>query len=307
MPFENVKLNDGHEIPAIAFGTGTALGGKDATDYVVQAIETGFSHIDTAQIYRNEDSVGEAIRVLGLPREELYVTTKYWSGKIQETIRESLAKLGLKYVDLYLIHQPYLVEGDFEGAWRELEKIKKDGLARSIGVSNFNVEQLQTIVKIAKIKPAVNQIQFHPYNYAEHKSLLEYAAKHGIVIEAYSSLAPITKFPGGPVDAPVNDAAERLGITPTQVILAWVKAKGVVIVTTSSTKKHLEEYLAVADLAPLTDEEIAAIDDAGAKGPPSTSFIRKVSRKVVCGFSTVAAVCAVYILVRVGMYVYAFR
>ncbi|KAG6864525.1 hypothetical protein C0991_008926, partial [Blastosporella zonata] len=268
MPFKTIKLNDGNEIPAIGFGTGSALFGKDATDYVIQAIETGFSHLDTAQSYGNEGSVGEAIRESGLSREELFVTTKYWTGPIQEAIRTSLSKLGLKYVDLYLIHQPRRVGHDFEGSWKEFERVKEDGLARSIGVSNFNLEQLQTIVKTAKIKPAVNQIQFHPYNYAEHKSLLEYSAKHGIVTEAYGSLAPLTKFPGGAVDAPVNVAAKRLGITANQVIFAWVKAKGVVIVTTSSKKGRLEEYLAVGDLPSLTEEEVTAIDEAGAKGPP---------------------------------------
>jgi len=294
MPFGNVKLNDGNEIPAIAFGTGSVNKGKDATDLVLQAIEAGFSHIDTAQLYGNEDGVGEAIRESGLSRKELYVTTKYSSGQIQKTARESLVQLGLQYVDLYLIHFPSSVESDFEGAWKEFEKIKEHGLARSIGVSNFNLEQLQTILKFAKIKPAVNQIRFHPYNYAEHKSLLEYSAKHGIVTEAYSSLTPITKLPGGPVDAPINAAAKRLGITPTQVLMSWVRAKGAVIVTTSSKKARLEEYLAVADLPHLTDDEIAAIDQAGAKGPPAS---RKTMKRVMA----FAAACAVYMCVRIAM------
>ncbi|KAG5643161.1 hypothetical protein DXG03_001491 [Asterophora parasitica] len=311
MPFDNVKLNDGHEIPAIGFGTGSALYGKDARDYVVQAVETGFSHVDTAQIYRNEDSVGEAIRDTGLSRKELFVTTKYGSGPIQETVRESLTKLGLEYVNLYLIHFPTAIENDVEGGWREFEKIKEDGLAKSIGVSNFNVEQLERLVKIAKVKPAVNQIRFHPYNYAEHRSLLEYSAKHGIVTEAYGSLAPITSLPGGPVDAPVNAAAKRLGITPTQAILLWVRAKGAVIVTsvppiplspspqslilksrTSRSEQHLKEYLAVADLPSLTSEEVAAIDEAGAQGPP-----KKLRQKIWHAVGTLAATAAVYTLV----------
>jgi len=302
MPFGSVKLNDGNEIPAIAFGTGSVNKGRDVSDLVIQAIEAGFSHIDTAQSYGNEESVGEAIRDSGLSRSELFLTTKYGSGAIQGTVRNSLAKLDLKYIDLYIIHSPHAVEGNFEGAWREFEKIKEDGLARSIGVSNFNVEQLQIIVKIAKIKPAVNQIQFHPYNYAEHKPLLEYSTKHGIITEAYGSLTPITKLPGGPVDAPINTAAKRLGITPTQVLLAWVKAKGVVIVTTSSKKERLEEYLAVADLPPLTRDEIAAIDDAGAKGPPTKALLvgLTISRKSLRGLATFAAACAVYMFVRVG-------
>ncbi|KAG6816537.1 hypothetical protein H0H87_005314 [Tephrocybe sp. NHM501043] len=286
MPFKNVKLNDGNEIPSIAFGTGSALYGKNATDSVIQAIETGFSHIDTAQVYNNEDSVGVAIHESGLPREDIFVTTKYASGLIRESALESLNKLGLKYVDLYLVHHPRYVAHDIEGSWREFEKLKKDGLARSIGVSNFRLRELQDIIQIANIKPAVNQIFFHPYNYHEHKALLEYSATHGIVTEAYSSLTPITKYPGGPLDVPVNAAAKRLGITPGQVIFAWVKEKGVVIVTTSSKKSRLEEYLAIGDLPPLTDEEIAAIDEAGARGPP-TNLRNKVKKGVKTFLATV--------------------
>ncbi|KAJ7256786.1 Aldo/keto reductase [Mycena haematopus] len=268
MPFGTANLNDGNKIPTIAFGTGTAMKGKDVTHFCQQAIDTGFSHLDTAQAYSTEETVGRAIQESGLPRSDLYITSKYHHGEIQLSVRASLYQLKLQYLDLYLIHGPGLVP-DLEAAWKQFERIKDDGLAKSIGVSNFTVEQLQTVVKSARIIPAVNQINFSPYNYAQHKDLLEYSAKHGIITEAYSSLAPITRFPGGPVDAPVAAAAKRLGITPTQVILLWVKSKGVVIVTTSSSKAHLEEYIAVGDLPPLTDDEIAAIDAAGAKGPPS--------------------------------------
>ncbi|TFK70964.1 Aldo/keto reductase [Pluteus cervinus] len=268
MPFEKIPLNDGNEIPAIAFGSGSKWKGKDVVDAVGQAIEAGFSHLDTAQYYKNEDDVGVAIRESGLARSELFVTTKYGGGDIQEAIQTSLTKLGLKQVDLYLIHMPNTVAGRFAEAWREFEKIKADGLAKSIGVSNFTLEQLQEIIKTAHVKPAVNQIKFHPYNYAENKALLEYAATHGIVIEAYSPLTPITQVPGGPVDIPVGLIAKRHGIAPTQVVLAWAKAKGVVIVTTSSSKQHLQEYLDVGDVE-LTKDDIAAIDEAGAKGPYS--------------------------------------
>ncbi|KAF8063229.1 Aldo/keto reductase [Lyophyllum atratum] len=301
MPFGTVKLNDGNEIPAIAFGTGSVNKNSSARDIVMQAIETGFSHIDTAQIYHNEASVGEAIRESGLSREELFITTKYFSRPIQESVRDSLAKLGIKSTDLYLIHTPATVLHDLEGAWKELEKVKEDGLTRSIGISNFNVEEMQKIMKVAKVKPAVNQIELHPYNYAEQKKILEYSAKHDIVIEAYSSLTPITKHPGGPVDAPVNAAAKRLSITPTQVILAWAKAKGVVIVTTSSRKERLEEYLAVADLPPLTDEEIAAIDLAGAKGPPATFFGVQIPLKTARSVVAFAAACVIYTLYKAGV------
>ncbi|PPQ95290.1 hypothetical protein CVT26_014864 [Gymnopilus dilepis] len=272
MPFPVLSLNDGNKIPSVAFGSGSVNKGKDIHQYVEQALDAGFTHIDTAQFYANEQFVGLAIQKSGLSREDLFVTSKFGFGNVQDAFRASLKNLGLSYLDLYLIHTPGSVpNGDFEGVWQQFEDFKKSGLVKSIGVSNFTIEDLQKILKVAKIKPAVNQIRLHPYNYAEHAALLDYHAKHGIVTEAYSSLAPITTYPGGPVDAPLKAAAYRLGITPTQVIFLWVRAKGAVIVTTSSNKEHLKEYLAVGDLPPLTEEEVAEIDKAGAQGPPKFS------------------------------------
>jgi len=266
MPFGTVPLNDGKKIPAIAFGTGSIYKRTDVTELVHQALDAGFWHIDTAQGYETEVYVGKVIHESGLARSDLYITTKFGRGDVQEVFKQSLLNLGLTYVDLYLIHQPTVP--DVDAVWNEFETIKKDGQAKSIGVSNFTLEQLQSLVKNALVLPAVNQIELHPYNYAEKKSVLEWAAQHGIVTEAYSSLSSITKFPGGPVDVPVAAAAARLGITPTQVLLSWVRAKGAVIVTTTSSKERLQEYLAVGDLPPLSEADIAAIDKAGAKGPP---------------------------------------
>ncbi|KAJ3476647.1 hypothetical protein NLI96_g11019 [Meripilus lineatus] len=271
------------QIPAIAFGTGSKWKGHDVTAYVEQAFEAGFSHIDTAQYYRTEQFIGNALRESALNRSEFFITSK-WSGigGPREALNNSLSELGLKQLDLYLIHDPRAVTPE---TWPEFEKFKKEGLVKSIGVSNYPLEQLKSLIKEAKVVPAVNQILLHPYNYAENKELLEYSAKHGIVIEAYSSLRPITAYPGGPVDKPVSAAAKRLNATPTQVLLAWVRSKGAVIVTTSSRKDHLKEYLDVADLPPLTDEEIAAIDAAGAEGIPSLPFFDwVVFPKVVASF-----------------------
>jgi diketogulonate reductase-like aldo/keto reductase len=277
MPFGTVTLNDGNEFPMIAFGTGSTMKFKDVTDYVGQAIDNGFSHIDTAEYYRTETYVGLAIKESGLPRSSLYITTKYSSGKSpRQAIKQSLNKLGLSYVDMYLVHFPALFS-DFESGWQEFEKMKKDGLTRSIGVSNFTLEDLQKLMKTAVTKPAVNQIRFHPYNYASHKALLDYCAKQSITVEAYGSLNSITQNPGGPVDAVVNAAAKRIGASPNQVIFSWARSKGVAIVTTSRSKERLQEYLAVEDLPPLTAEEIAAIDDAGAKGPPSQLVVARLA------------------------------
>ncbi|KAJ7685796.1 NADP-dependent oxidoreductase domain-containing protein [Mycena polygramma] len=290
MPFGTLPLNDGKAIPAIAFGTGSIYKRVDVTQYVQQALDAGFWHIDTAQFYETEEFVGKVIHESGLPRSDLYITTKYGRGDVQEAIQNSLSNLGLKYVDLYLIHQPRFVP-DVDAVWKELESIKKDGLAKSIGVSNFTLEDLQSLVQNALVWPTVNQIEFHPYNYAENKALLEWSSKHGIVTEAYSSLSSITKFPGGPVDAPVAAAAERLGITPTQVLLSWVRAKGAVIVTTTSNKDRLEEYLAVGDLPPLSDADIAAIEEAGAKGPPSQLRVRLQQTTLKTALKAALIVC----------------
>jgi len=248
-------------------GTGSIYKRTDVTRYVQQALDAGFWHIDTAQFYETEGYVGNVIHESGLARSDLYITTKYGQGDVREAIQNSLSNLGLKYVDLYLIHQPRFLP-EIDPVWKEFEVLQKDGLAKTIGVSNFTLEDLQSLVQKATVWPAINQIELHPYNYTQKKALLEWSAKHGIVTEAYSSLSSITKFPGGPVDAPVAAAAKRLGISPTQVLLSWVRAKGAVIVTTTSNKGRLEEYLAVGDLPPLPDSDVAAIDAAGAQGPP---------------------------------------
>ncbi|KAF9533292.1 Aldo/keto reductase [Crepidotus variabilis] len=286
MPFSKFKLNDGNEIPSIAFGSGSVNKGHDIHEYVEQAIEAGFSHLDTAQFYENEDSVGQAIRESGLDRNELYVTTKWSLGKVDDAIRSSLSALGLTYVDLYLVHGTWLLpdDNDMHLFWRNIERIKKAGLAKSIGVSNFNFEQLQSLVKIAHIKPAVHQIRLNPYNYQEMKPLLEYHAKHGIITEAYSSLAPITRYPGGPVDPVLEMIASKRKIATSQVIFLWVKAKGAVVVTTSSKKERLREYIAVGDLDDLTEEEVRSIDVAASKFEPPSGLDGKrmvVNKKLV--------------------------
>ncbi|KAK7468934.1 hypothetical protein VKT23_003429 [Stygiomarasmius scandens] len=269
MPFDNILLNDGHKMPTIAFGTGSKWKWHDVTSYVEQAIDAGFSHLDTAAFYETEEYVGAAIKESGLARSELFVTTKCGIDiTLKKSLEKSLDNLALEYVDLFLIHNPKFVP-DVRIAWKQMEKLKERGLTKSIGVSNYELHHLEKTVQVAKVKPAVNQIFLNPYNYTQMKPILDFCNTHGIVVEAYSSLAPITTYPGGPVDAPVKAAAERLGITPTQVIFLWVKAKGAVIVTTTSSKEHCEEYLQVGDLPPLTKEEIAAIDKAGANGPPS--------------------------------------
>jgi diketogulonate reductase-like aldo/keto reductase len=165
---------------------------------------------------------------------------------------------------------------------------------RSIGVSNFSLSDTQALLKTARIKPSVNQIKLNPYTFAEYAPLIAYSAMHGIQIAAYSSLASISRTPGGPVDKPVADAAKRLGATPAQVLLAWARAKGAAIVTTSGRKERLQEYLdAAAFVGKLSVVEIAAIDAAGALGPPKKELaVAKWAGRVVA--AGVIAVCGAW-------------
>ncbi|KAH9975418.1 Aldo/keto reductase [Lactifluus volemus] len=276
MPWDLIQLNDGNVMPSIAFGTWMLGNGQGPTDLVEQAISVGFGHIDTAQAYRNEAEAGKAVRESGLARQDIFITTKYSGSNgldVETSIANSLENLGVEYIDLYLIHHPNLAKPDIPTAWAKMESIKNTGLAKSIGVSNFGINDLTILLASAKIRPAANQILLHPYVYVGQAPLLAYHAAYGIVTEAYSALTPITSQPGGPVDRPVNDIAQRLNATTDQVLLAWVKAKGAVAVTSSSKKFRMEGYIAAADLK-LTSEDVAAIDIAGAKGARRRSFIK---------------------------------
>ncbi|OJA08448.1 hypothetical protein AZE42_05048 [Rhizopogon vesiculosus] len=294
MPWETIKLNSGYSIPSIGFGTWTLGNGQGPVDQVEQALENGYNHIDTAQSYRNEGETGVALKESGLSRSDIFVTTKY-SGTngldIPTSIKNSVNSLGVSYVDLYLVHSPRLAVPDIPTCWAQMEKVKEDGLAKSIGISNFGVEDMEILIASAKVKPAVNQILLHPYVYQQQKPILDYAAKNGIVIEAYSALIPITKSPGGPLDKPLNDLAAKFGATPEQVLLAWTKAKGAVVVTTSSKKTRLQGYLAAGDID-LSSEDIAAIDAAGALGEKKANAMVIVKRVAVGAIACAAVFSA---------------
>ena len=204
-----IPLNDGKQIPWLGFGTGTALYGKDAESAIKVAIANGIIHLDGAQLYGNEDSLGNGIAASGKSRSELFVTTKLGKlpeGKtVRDTLVESLKKLKLDYVDLFLIHMPIQHPGRLPQVWREFEALQKEGLAKSIGVSNFRVKDFEQLMEGATVTPAVNQvcqpsvrqrsaltgraqIEYHPYVYKWSEDVMEYHKKHGIVTEAYSSL-----------------------------------------------------------------------------------------------------------------------
>ena len=258
MASPTVTLNDGRQIPWLGFGTGTALYQKDAQASVELALKCGVVHLDGAQLYENEDSLGAAIAAAGVPRAALFVTTKL--GKlpdgqtVRDTLLESLRKLRLDYVDLFLIHMPIQHAGRLPQVWREFEALQKEGLAKSIGVSNFRVKDFEQLMQGATVTPAVNQvcqpsvrqrsaltrraqIEYHPYVYKWSEDVMEYHKKHGIVTTSYGGLTPIVRHKGGPVDPILAKIRERLEkesgktVTEGQVLGLWLKALDVVQIT----------------------------------------------------------------------------
>jgi len=272
-----VYLNDNTTIPLVAFGTGTAFYGQDAAIMVTAAINAGLTHLDGAQAYRNEESLGAGIAAAGKPREQLFVTTKLRrpsEGRtVRDTLVESLVKLRLQYVNLFLIHTPveFREPGRLKEVWKEMEALKKEGLTLSIGVSNFRPAQLREILDGAEFPPSINQLEFHPYVYADLRPTLELQKQYGIVTGSYGGLSPIFRFKGGPLDPVLESVAKRRSaetgnpFSEAQVLFLWQREKGAVIMTTTTKESRLSEYLSTFNAPKLTDEDIALIDEAGAK------------------------------------------
>ncbi|KAH9901376.1 Aldo/keto reductase [Cubamyces lactineus] len=270
-----IPLNDGKQIPWLGFGTGTALYGKDAANSVRVAITNGIIHLDGAQLYGNEDTLGEGIAAAGKPRSELFVTTKLGKlpeGKtVRDTLVESLKKLRLDYVDLFLIHMPIHHEGKLKSVWKQFEELQKEGLVKSIGVSNFRIKDFEEILEVATVVPAVNQIEYHPYVYKAAKPLLEFHKKHNIVTTSYGGLTPIVRHKGGPVDPLLASIRGRLeketgkNVSEGQVLGLWLRSQGIPEITTSSKEERVKEYVATQELPDLTAEEVEAIKEAGSK------------------------------------------
>jgi diketogulonate reductase-like aldo/keto reductase len=219
-------------------------------------------------VYNNEEELGEAVRSSGVPRAKIFVTTKLSARAkqdIQTAFNASLARLGLDYVDLYLIHSPYLFDTpeELQAGWAALEQIHASGKARSIGVSNFLVEHLETVLKTAKVKPVVNQIEYHPY--LQREELVGFMKKHGITVESYGPLTPITKAPGGPVDEVVEELAKKYSVTTGDVLLRWVMDQGHVAITTSKSEERLKGYQKLLPTFTLTKKEIEKIAKEGSK------------------------------------------
>lgn len=269
----NLKLNDGNEIPVLGYGLGTAHYKSDPNSpldselvkTVVMAINTGYYHLDGAEVYGNEAELGKAIKEAGVPREKLYVTTKINGTKVQNTqaaFELSLQKLGLDYVDQYLIHAPFFAKTpeDLQTKWAELEAIQASGKAKTIGVSNFLQDDLEAILKTAKVIPAINQIEYHPY--LQHGNLIDFHKKHGIATSAYAPLTAVVRATPGPLDATYAKLAKKYGVSPGEIALRWVIDQGIVAVTTSGSEARLKAYLRIADFK-LTPEEVEEIKTVG--------------------------------------------
>lgn len=251
------ELNDGHQIPAIGFGTWPLKDGEGVSA-IVTAVEAGNRLLDTAVNYGNETEVGEAVRRSGVRREDLFVTSKIpgrhhaYDDAIAST-HESLERLGFDYLDLHLIHWPNPSQGKFVDTWRALVDLREQGLVRSIGVSNFTADHLARIIDATGVTPAVNQIELHPYfPQAEMRAV---NADLGIRTEAWS---PLGKDPMPLDETPVRDAADAHGVTPAQVVLRWHLELGVVPIPKSSSPERQAINLDVFDFE-LTEDEVAAI------------------------------------------------
>lgn len=274
-------MRDGTTIPWIGFGTGTALSRKNCTDATKLALTKGFVHFDTAQAYKNEESLGAALQ--GVPRSQLYIATKLakfdWAGgqTVEETLRESLKKLKTDFVDLFLIHVPIDhidKPGQLKDVWKQMCDVKKKGLTRSIGVSNFNIRFLKEILVDGFEVPVVNQIEFHPFIYNGSKALLDFHAEHGIITESYGGLSPIIpKRQGGEAEIAVREkllkvldkfAASRTTpaqeVTQNQMLLKWLQHVGAIAVTTSSKESRIEEYLTTGSLPDFTSDEMKELN-----------------------------------------------
>jgi len=254
-----ITLNDGHTIPQLGYGVFKV--DPDETERLVStALEVGYRHIDTAAIYGNEEGVGRAIAASGIPRDELFITTKLWNSeqgadKPRAAIEKSLEKLGLDRVDLYLIHWPRPDLDLYVDTWRQLETFQGEGLATSIGVSNFHRPHLERLLAETETVPAVDQLELHPA-FAQ-RELRAFAADHGIHIEAWGPLGQGKYDLFG--EKAVADAAAAHGVTPAQVVIRWHLDHGIIVFPKSSTPERIAQNFDVFGFD-LTPDEIAAID-----------------------------------------------
>ncbi|HEX4009321.1 MAG TPA: aldo/keto reductase [Solirubrobacteraceae bacterium] len=249
---QRVRLADGNTIPALGLGVWQVPDGPECVNAVRWALEAGYRHIDTAQAYGNEASVGQALRESGVARDEVFITTKFFP-RHRDPVAEaenSLRRLGVDQVDLYIIHWP---QGGPTWAWPGMEAARERGYARSIGVSNFSLEELDEVRAVAGTPPVINQVQFSPFEY--RRALLEACRECDVALEAYSPLGTGRHLS----DAAVGAIAQRHGRTPAQVLLRWCIQRGTIVLPKSTHQERIVQNAQVFDLA-LTDGDMTALD-----------------------------------------------
>jgi 2,5-diketo-D-gluconate reductase A len=260
-------LADGNTIPLLGLGVWQVANGRECVDAVRWALELGYRHIDTAQAYGNEESVGQGLRESGVAREEMFITTKF-SPSRQDPVAEaerSLERLGVDYVDLYIIHSP---QGGPTWAWPGMERARELGYARSIGVSNFGVDELDQLIAVATVMPVVDQVQFSPFEY--RKALLESCRERGITLEAYSTLGTGRHLRSDTV-API---AQRHGRTPAQVLLRWCVERGIPVIPKSTHRERIAENARLFDFR-LSDDDVDELDALDRTGGTDRALERK--------------------------------
>lgn len=251
------KLNNGTEIPMFGLGTYLNENGEAAIDSMLYALYIGYRHLDTAAMYNNEREVGEAVHRSGIPREEIFVTTKLWNSdhgyhNTLDAVKRSLDKLKLDYVDLYLIHWP--VEEKRLDSWRALEQLYSDGLCKAIGVSNYMARHIQEVLDNFDVVPAVNQVEFSPFLYL--KDLQHFCKSNEIALESYS---PLTK--GYRLEEPkLLDIAKKYSKSTSQILIRWCLQKSVICIPKSSQKTHIKENADIFDFE-ITDADMLSLDN----------------------------------------------
>ena len=250
-----IHLNDGREMPLLGLGVYKATEDEELKQAISSAVSWGYRLIDTASFYKNEEGVGKGIQALNLPREDLFVTTKIWNtaqriGDIEDSFNRSLERLALDYVDLYLIHWP--VPGCFGNTWKAMEKLQEQGKVRSIGVSNFGIQDLELLKTVSDVIPAVNQVEFHPL--FNHPELKAYCEENGIALQAYAPLAR-GAYLKSPLMIEIGKSHQK---SPAQVGLRWLVQQGIAVIPKSIREERLAENSQIFDFV-LSDEEMAAI------------------------------------------------
>jgi len=260
-------LNDGNQLPLLGLGVWQVSDGPECVNAVRWALELGYRHIDTAQAYGNEQSVGKALRESGVAREDVFITTKFYPGHRDPAAEaeRSLRRLNVDQVDLYIIHWP---QGGPTWAWPGMERARELGYARSIGVSNFSAEELEQASAAGSVKPAVNQVQFSPFEY--RRGLLDACTATGVTLEAYSPLGTGRHLG----QETVTQIADHLGRTPAQVLLRWCIQHDVPVIPKSTHRERIDENAQIFDFE-LTDEDMAALDALDQTSGTSTARERK--------------------------------